>query len=30
QFIDGDADGPVPFRFPAGDYLADLTGSGSN
>lgn len=24
QFIDGIADGPVPFRFPAGDYLADL------
>ncbi len=30
QFIDGIADGPVPFRFPAGDYLADLIGSGSN
>lgn len=29
QFIDGIADGPVPFRFPAGDYLQDLTGSGS-
>jgi len=29
QFIDGIADGPVPFRFPAGDYLTDLTGSGS-
>ncbi|WP_034919450.1 MULTISPECIES: phospholipid ABC transporter ATP-binding protein MlaF [Erwinia] len=29
QFIDGIADGPVPFRFPAGDYLHDLTGSGS-
>lgn len=28
QFIDGIADGPVPFRFPAGDYLADLTESG--
>ncbi|CUU22705.1 putative ABC transport system, ATP-binding protein yrbF [Duffyella gerundensis] len=28
QFIDGIADGPVPFRFPAGDYLADLTDSG--
>ncbi|NIF22638.1 MULTISPECIES: phospholipid ABC transporter ATP-binding protein MlaF [Pantoea] len=28
QFIDGHADGPVPFRYPAGDYLADLTGSG--
>ncbi|MEM6161682.1 phospholipid ABC transporter ATP-binding protein MlaF [Erwinia sp. P6884] len=29
QFIDGIADGPVPFRFPAGDYLQDLAGSGS-
>lgn len=29
QFIDGIADGPVPFRYPAGDYFADLTGSGS-
>ena len=29
QFIDGNADGPVPFRFPAGDYLHDLVGSGS-
>ncbi|SFN26367.1 phospholipid/cholesterol/gamma-HCH transport system ATP-binding protein [Izhakiella capsodis] len=29
QFIDGIADGPVPFRFPAGEYLADLIGSGS-
>jgi len=29
QFIDGVADGPVPFRFPAGDYLQDLVGSGS-
>ena len=29
QFIDGIADGPVPFRFPAGDYLQDLVGSGS-
>lgn len=29
QFIEGIADGPVPFRFPAGDYLQDLTGSGS-
>ena len=28
QFLDGIADGPVPFRFAAGDYLADLTGSG--
>lgn len=24
QFIDGNADGPVPFRYPAGDYLSDL------
>ncbi|CAK9883693.1 MAG: putative phospholipid import ATP-binding protein MlaF [Candidatus Erwinia impunctatus] len=29
QFIDGLADGPVPFRFPAGDYLQDLIGAGS-
>ena len=29
QFIDCIADGPVPFRYPAGDYFADLTGSGS-
>ncbi len=29
QFIDGIADGPVPFRFPAGNYLDDLVGSGS-
>ncbi|PIJ51044.1 phospholipid ABC transporter ATP-binding protein MlaF [Erwinia sp. OLTSP20] len=29
QFIDGIADGPVPFRFPAGEYLPDLIGSGS-
>lgn len=28
QFIEGHADGPVPFRYAAGDYLADLTGSG--
>lgn len=28
QFIEGHADGPVPFRFPAGDYLADLTHAG--
>nr|WP_314264389.1 phospholipid ABC transporter ATP-binding protein MlaF [uncultured Moellerella sp.] len=27
QFIDGIADGPVPFRFPAGDYLTDLLGN---
>lgn len=24
QFLDGYADGPVPFRFPAGDYKVDL------
>ncbi|MBK4715333.1 MULTISPECIES: phospholipid ABC transporter ATP-binding protein MlaF [Tenebrionibacter/Tenebrionicola group] len=29
QFLDGMADGPVPFRYPAGDYQRDLTGSGS-
>ncbi|QHM73672.1 phospholipid ABC transporter ATP-binding protein MlaF [Mixta intestinalis] len=29
QFIDGIADGPVPFRYPAGDYFTDLIGSGS-
>lgn len=29
QFLDGIADGPVPFRYPAGDYLHDLTGTGS-
>ncbi|XXN63713.1 phospholipid ABC transporter ATP-binding protein MlaF [Enterobacter ludwigii] len=28
QFIEGHADGPVPFRFAAGDYLSDLTRSG--
>jgi phospholipid/cholesterol/gamma-HCH transport system ATP-binding protein len=27
QFIDGIADGPVPFRYPAGDYHHDLLGS---
>ncbi len=27
QFIDGRADGPVPFRYPAGDYLTDLVDS---
>ncbi|RLM11203.1 ABC transporter ATP-binding protein [Gibbsiella quercinecans] len=26
QFLDGIADGPVPFRYPAGDYQADLLG----
>ena len=29
QFIDGIADGPVPFRYPAGDYHHDLLGIGS-
>ena len=30
QFLDGIADGPVPFRFPAGDYHKDLfSGTGS-
>jgi len=30
QFLDGIADGPVPFRYPAGDYQQDLlTGTGS-
>lgn len=30
QFLDGVADGPVPFRYPAGDYLDDLlSGTGS-
>ncbi|MFB6434960.1 MAG: phospholipid ABC transporter ATP-binding protein MlaF [Candidatus Malihini olakiniferum] len=29
QFIDGIADGPVPFRLPAGDYKTSLLGSGS-
>lgn len=24
QFLDGIADGPVPFRYPAGDYQQDL------
>lgn len=24
QFLDGIADGPVPFRYPAGSYLRDL------
>ena len=26
QFLDGIADGPVPFRYPAGDYQAELLG----
>ena len=29
QFINGEADGPVPFRYPAGDYLTDLVGTRS-
>lgn len=30
QFLDGNADGPVPFRYPAGDYQHDLFfGTGS-
>lgn len=29
QFIDGIADGPVPFRYPAGVYHHDLLGIGS-
>lgn len=26
QFLDGIADGPVPFRYPAGDYQTELLG----
>ncbi|MDR5609848.1 MULTISPECIES: phospholipid ABC transporter ATP-binding protein MlaF [unclassified Arsenophonus] len=26
QFLDGIADGPVPFKFPSGNYAADLLG----
>ena len=29
QFLDGIADGPVPFRYPAGDYQRGLLGLGS-
>ena len=29
QFLDGIADGPVPFRYPSGDYRDDLLGIGS-
>ncbi|MDF7679256.1 phospholipid ABC transporter ATP-binding protein MlaF [Enterobacteriaceae bacterium ESL0689] len=29
QFINGIADGPVPFRYPADDYYHDLLGIGS-
>jgi phospholipid/cholesterol/gamma-HCH transport system ATP-binding protein len=28
QFMDGAADGPVPFHYPAGDYRAQLLGQG--
>ena len=24
QFVWGEADGPVPFHYPAADYVADL------
>jgi phospholipid/cholesterol/gamma-HCH transport system ATP-binding protein len=24
QFVHGEADGPVPFHYPAVDYLADM------
>ncbi|APZ42455.1 ATP-binding cassette domain-containing protein [Acidihalobacter ferrooxydans] len=27
QFLDGEADGPVPFHYPAPDYADDLLGS---
>jgi len=27
QFMNGDADGPVPFHYPAGDYRDELLGS---
>jgi phospholipid/cholesterol/gamma-HCH transport system ATP-binding protein len=26
QFVNGEADGPVPFHYPAQDYLAELDG----
>jgi phospholipid/cholesterol/gamma-HCH transport system ATP-binding protein len=26
QFLHGQPDGPVPFHYPANDYLADLLG----
>lgn len=29
QFLDGIADGPVPFRYPAGSYQSDLFETGS-
>ena len=28
QFLHGEADGPVPFHFPAPDYAGDLLGAG--
>jgi phospholipid/cholesterol/gamma-HCH transport system ATP-binding protein len=28
QFLDGAADGPVPFHYPAGDYAQQLLGGG--
>lgn len=28
QFLHGEADGPVPFHFPAPDYADDLLGAG--
>jgi phospholipid/cholesterol/gamma-HCH transport system ATP-binding protein len=28
QFMHGEADGPVPFHFPAADYAEDLLGTG--
>jgi phospholipid/cholesterol/gamma-HCH transport system ATP-binding protein len=29
QFMHGEADGPVPFHFPAADYADDLLGTGA-
>ena len=26
QFMSGEADGPVPFHYPAGDYVQHLLG----
>ena len=26
QFVNAEADGPVPFHYPAGDYATALTG----
>ena len=28
QFVNGHADGPVPFHYPAPDYAHDLLGDG--